>query len=137
MKLHCAYTFGLSMALATAACSAGQEPSPCHSDLEISVVSAEELRFDWRPNCGIAALAVSESPSPGEPGPTRWWIRTHDEANTIESGVVYGDAPSGTTTLTPESPLEVGQTYNVSLIFYTAFPDGQREIHVESVLFTR
>ena len=126
-----------ALALLGTGCATGQEPSPCHTDLEISVVRADELRFDWHPACGIAECALSESPSPGEPGPTRWWIKTHDGRNTIESGVVYGEKPSGTITVIPEEALEPGKTYNVSLIFYTPFPDGQQEIHVESALFTR
>ncbi|HEX6644125.1 MAG TPA: hypothetical protein VF037_05580, partial [Gemmatimonadales bacterium] len=70
----------------TAACAAGQEPNPCHQDLEITVTVDSEDRITWSPACGMAELAISESPAPGEPGPVRWWIRTPDQRNTIESG---------------------------------------------------
>ena len=127
----------VALSLSGASCAAGQEPNPCHQDFEITVTVDAEARVSWSPACGMAELAISESPAPGEPGPVRWWIRTPDHRNTIESGVEYGDAPSGTVTVKAPEALEVGKAYDVSLLYYTPFGDGQSMLGSAGARFTR
>lgn len=130
-------TAPLCAALLLAGCTASQEPNPCDSEPEISVTRETEIHFHWAPGCGIAELAVGDAVGPGELPPTRWWIRTRDGRNTIESGVRYGRAPGGTETVEAPQPLEPGVTYTVSLIFYTPFSDGTSEIRSSTARFTR
>ena len=127
----------VALGLWGAGCAAGQEPNPCHQDFEITVTVDANARVTWSPACGMAELAIAESPAPGEPGPVRWWIQTPDDLNTIESGIEYGDAPGGTITVKPAEAIEVGKAYHVSLLYYTPFGDGQLMLGSAGVRFTR
>lgn len=127
----------VALSLGGSGCSAGQEPNPCHQELEITVSVDADARVTWSPACGMAELAISESPAPGEPGPVRWWIQTRDHRNTIESGVRYGVGPGGTITVKPAETLETGTTYLVSLFYYTPFGDGQFMLGSAAGHFTR
>ena len=127
----------LALSLWAAGCAAGQEPNPCHQDFEITVTVDANDRVTWSPACGMAELAIAESPAPGEPGPVRWWIRTPDHRSTIESGVEYGDAPDGTVTVKAPEALEAEKSYHVSLLYFTPLGNGQSMLGSAGVRFTR
>ena len=94
---------GVALVAVAAACG-GSDPvgvrPPCSGQGSLSVTATAEVRpwITWSPDCSVARLVITMPPSIGA-SPVLWEIR--GGAGGIPSGVRYGAAPAGATTVVP------------------------------------
>jgi hypothetical protein len=115
---HTAVLVGL---LCVGACG-GEPISPGTSCRDLSVLRptvtvGTSVVFHWEPACGVSLLFVQESGADEQ-----WSVLTPeatwddpDQANRIMPGVTYGQLPTGTSQLTPPTPLIPGKIYELVL----------------------
>ena len=99
----------LVLVLCTAASSCSDGTDACGTGLSVSASGGTSPVFSWNPDCGVAAIIVSEDASSS----VKWHVES--PANEIESGVTFGIAPAGTVAVVPAAPLTPGTVYIVSL----------------------
>lgn len=109
----------LGVALATASCSATQEPTPCGASVDLVVDRGPEPVLAWTPACAVAQVGVTKVG-----GDVVWILGVASDRNTIASGVRYGERPAGTRHLVAPQPLEIGVQYDVQLIVAEPGPAG-------------
>ena len=112
---------GLLALAAVAACRdrvlpTGVGPCPPFSTLTLTVSSGTTPTFTWTPLCRTDRFAVWEE----DGGAQRMW----EIADSIPSGVHYGDVPSGRRELVKAKPLVPGVRYRVSASNVAEFGGG-------------
>ena len=101
-------------------CTDSTAPAQCKDDtsnVNLTVSSGLTPRFDWSPNCKIAAITIYDG------NEFAWYANGFADdghvdldANRLSSPVTYGVVPSGATDSQPPVALAAGHTYTVELI---------------------